>query len=117
MDPDPQRFWENVLDIVDLAIPILGLTKRSLDGRLKETFLFTMITLAGRRGRLPSSFAMMDKVEVSDKILPSGGFADVRTGVHEGLPVAVRALRVSPGSDMNKIRNVRSPPAIERDTK
>ena len=163
MGLDPQRFWETVLDTIDVAIrilghamsstegrefiyalgprdaglclelldrvsrcflsfhssqtPLQGLTKRPLDGGLKKTFLLTMITLAGRHGRLPSSFAISDNVEVLDKILASGGFADVRPGVYGNRPVAVRTLRVSPGSDMNKIRNVRGPLATEAGTK
>jgi len=74
-----------------------------------------MTTLAGLHGRLPSSFAIVDKFEVSDKFLASGGFADVRTGVYENRPVAVKTLRVSLGSVMNKVRNVRSPRVIGRD--
>jgi len=75
-----------------------------------------MITLAGLHGRLPSSFAVVDKVKVLGKILASGGFADVRTGVYGGCPVAVMTLRVSPGSDTDRIRNVRGPHVIERGT-
>ena len=163
MDLDPQKFWETVLDTIDVAIRILGhalssaegreffcalgprdaglclelldrvsryfpsshnsqttlqgLTKRPLDGGLKKIFLLTIITLAGRHGRLPSSFAITDKVEVSDKILASGGFADVRPGACGNRPVAVRTLRISPGGDMNKIRNVRGLLPLEGDTK
>ena len=94
-----------------------GLAKRPLDGGPKKTFLLTIITLAGQHGRLPSSFAMTDKVEVSDKFLASGGFADVKPGVYKNRPVAVRTLRVSSGSDMNKIRNVRGLLPLEADAK
>ena len=105
MDLDPRRFWETVLDTIDVAVRILGhgmpsvegrefmcalgprdaglcrelldrvsrfflsfrssqtdlqgLTKRVLDRWLKNTFLLTMITLAGRHGRLPSSFTIV----------------------------------------------------------
>ena len=162
MDLDPRRFWETVLDTIDVAVRILGhgmpsvegreficalgprdaglcrelldrvsrfflsfrssqtdlqgLTKRVLDRWLKNTFLLTMITLAGRHGRLPSSFTIVDKVEVSDKFPTSGGFADVGIGVYENRLVAVKTLRVSLGSGTNKVRNVRSPRVIGRGT-
>lgn len=87
-----------------------------LGGGLEKTFLLKLITLAGRYGRLPASFAVVDKAEVSEKIFASGGFADVRTGVYGGRPVAVRTLRVLLWSDMNKVRNVRNPRVIGRDT-
>jgi len=87
-----------------------------LDGGLEKTFLLTIIILAGLCGRLPSSFAVVDKAEVSEKILASGGFADVRTGVYGDRSVAVRTLRVSLWSDINKARNVRIPRVIGRDT-
>ena len=94
-----------------------GLTKRPLDGGLKKAFLLTTIALAGRHGRFPSSFVVADQVEISNKILASGGFADVKPGVYENRPVAVRALRILPGSDIKKIRTVRSPLPLEVDTR
>ena len=35
-----------------------------------------------------------DKIEVSDNILASGGFSDVRTGTYLGALVAVKTMRV-----------------------
>jgi hypothetical protein len=93
-----------------------GLSNRPLDGGLKKTFLLTLITLAGRHGRFPSSLAITDKIEVSDTILASGGFADVKPGVYGDRRVAVKVLRVSPTSEMEKIRNVRSSLSLEANT-
>ena len=33
MDPGPQRFWETVLDTIDVAVRILGLVLSSKEGR------------------------------------------------------------------------------------
>ena len=49
-----------------------------------------------------------EKIEVSDKILASGGFADVRCGTYLGHPVAVKAVRVTAQDDFSKIRKVRT---------
>jgi serine/threonine protein kinase len=63
--------------------------------------------LAGMHGRLPISMMVTDKVEISDRIRMSGGFADIRAGVYKTRPVAVKNLRVLPADDFNKIRKVR----------
>ena len=55
---------------------------------------------------MPSSFTITGDVEVSNRILASGGFADVKPGVYRGRQVAVKVLRVSPSNDMEKIRKV-----------
>jgi hypothetical protein len=47
-----------------------------------------------------------EKIEVSDKILASGGFADVRSGTHMGHLVAMKTMRVAPTDDFLKIRKV-----------
>ena len=47
-----------------------------------------------------------DKIEVSDNILASGGFADVRTGTHLGVVVAVKTMRVDEQDYFMKIRKV-----------
>ena len=47
-----------------------------------------------------------DKIEVSDTILESGGFADIRRGTYMGSLVAVKTMRVSPQDDFLKIRKV-----------
>lgn len=83
-----------------------ALAGRPLDGKLKKTFLLTIITLAGRYGRFPGSLAITDQIEVSDKIIASGGFADVKYGVRRNHPVAVKVLRTPSGSDMEEVRKV-----------
>jgi hypothetical protein len=47
-----------------------------------------------------------EKIEVSDKILASGGFGDVRHGKHMGHLVAVKSLKVAMTDDWLKIRKV-----------
>ena len=47
-----------------------------------------------------------DKIEISDKILVSGGFADVRTGTYMGTLVAVKTMRVHEQDGFTKIRKV-----------
>ena len=49
---------------------------------------------------------MNEKVEVSDKILGSGGFADVRCGVFAAHPVAVKTMRIAAQDNLDKIRKV-----------
>ena len=44
------------------------------------------------------------KIEVSDEILASGGFADIRRGTYMGHLVAVKTMRVAPIDDFLKIR-------------
>ena len=47
-----------------------------------------------------------EKIETSDKILASGGFADVRSGMYMGHLVAVKTLRVAKQDDLTAIRKV-----------
>ena len=47
-----------------------------------------------------------DEIKVSDKIFPSGGYADVRIGTYEGRFVAVKTMRVAKQDDLLKIRKV-----------
>ena len=47
-----------------------------------------------------------DKIEVSDNVFASGGFADVRTGTHLGALVAVKTMRVNEQDGFTKIRKV-----------
>ena len=62
--------------------------------------------LAGRHGRLPGSLVIADQVEVSEKIIASGGFADVKCGVCRNHLVAVKVLRTPSGGDMEKVHKV-----------
>ena len=58
---------------------------------------------------------LTERIEVSDKIIASGGFADVRTGEFMGGLVAVKTIRVAEKDDILKIRKVSAmaPPSPE----
>ena len=47
-----------------------------------------------------------EDLKVSDKVLASGGFADVRTGTYMGNLVAVKIVRVAEQDSLPKIRKV-----------
>ena len=47
-----------------------------------------------------------EDLKVSDKVLASGGFADVRTGTYMGYLVAVKTMRVAEQDSFSKIRKV-----------
>ena len=47
-----------------------------------------------------------EHIEVSEKILASGGFSDTRSGRYKGGIVAVKTLRVSAEDNFMKIRKV-----------
>jgi hypothetical protein len=47
-----------------------------------------------------------DEIEIEDKVLANGGFADVRIGRHKGQCVAVKTLRTAAIDDLRKIRKV-----------
>jgi len=50
---------------------------------------------------------VIGKIEVGDRILASGGFADVRIGKYMGRLVAVKTMRLAENDDPLKIRKVR----------
>ena len=62
--------------------------------------------LAGIHVRLPESIVITDKIEVSDNIAASGGFADVRTGKYLGALVAVKTTRIAEQDDFMRLRKV-----------
>jgi len=72
----------------------------------KQAFFVTLRRLAGTYGRLPDSMVITEKIEVEDKILANGGFADVRIGKYTGHLVAVKKLRVAETDNFVKIRKV-----------
>jgi len=47
-----------------------------------------------------------EEVRVSDEILPSGGYSEVRTGTYEGCPVTVKTIRAGKQDDFREIRKV-----------
>ena len=83
-----------------------GIAEHNLDRNQKHVFFVTLRRLAGTHGRLPDSMTITEKIEVSDKILASGGFADVRCGTYMGRLVAVKTTRVQEQDDLFKIRKV-----------
>ena len=65
-----------------------------------------MRRLVGIHGRLPESMIITEEIAVSDNVLGTGGFADVRTGTYEGRLVAVKTMRIGEQDSFLKIRKV-----------
>ncbi|KAF9644349.1 kinase-like protein [Thelephora ganbajun] len=130
MDSDPPRFWEILLDNVDVSVRTLGRVLSSKEGRefvytlgprdaglcielldrgLRKSpfnrgaFLLALITLASRHKRFPCSFMITDRVDVSDRTIASGGFADVKSATYGDSTVVVRSLRVTSKEETEKI--------------
>jgi hypothetical protein len=83
-----------------------GLAEHVLQTAERQAFFITLRRLAAIYGRLPESVVITEKVKVSDDILASGGFADVRTGTYKGHLVAVKTMRVAKQDDIVKLRKV-----------
>ena len=47
-----------------------------------------------------------EKIDTSDDIIASGGFADIKRGTYTGQLVAVKTMRVAMQDDFLKIRKV-----------
>ena len=65
--------------------------------------------LAPRYGRLLDHVMVkekIEKIEVLDEILASGGFSDVRRGMYHDHPIAVKTVRVAPRANLQRIRKV-----------
>jgi len=62
--------------------------------------------LAERHGLLPDRIKIKENIEVSNQVLGSGGFGDVRLGTYEGGPVAVKIMKVSAPDKFARIRKV-----------
>ena len=89
-----------------LRRPRQGIAGHNLRAVEKNNFFVTLMRLAGRHGRLPDSMIITEKIEVSNQVLASGGFADVRTGTYEGHLVAVKTIRVFEQVDFRRTRRV-----------
>ena len=85
---------------------IQGIAEHNLKTAEKQVFFIAPRTLAEIHGRLPESTMITENIEVSDKILANGGFADVRTGTYMGHLVAVKTMKVSEQDDFQKLRKV-----------
>ncbi|KAF9789243.1 kinase-like domain-containing protein [Thelephora terrestris] len=90
---------EFCIDVLDR-----GIAGRDLNTTEKHAFFVTLRRLAGLHGRLPDSMILSDEIEIEDKVLANGGFADVRIGKHKGQYVAVKTLRIAATDDLRKIR-------------
>ena len=82
-----------------------GLAQHDLRAKEKQAFFVVLRRLAAIHGRLPDSM-IAEETKVSNEILASGGFADVRTGMYKGRLVAVKTMRVAKQDDSRKIRKV-----------
>ena len=89
-----------------LRLFLQGIAEHNLKTAEKRAFFITLRTLAEIHGRLPESTMITEEIEVSDKILASGGFANIRTGSYMGHLVVIKALRVMEQDDLPKIRKV-----------
>ena len=85
-----------------------GIAEHGLKPAEKQAFFVTLRRLAGCYGRLPDAMIVTEKIETSDMILASGGFADLRQGTYMGHLVAVKTMRVAVQDDLLKIRKVRA---------
>jgi len=83
-----------------------GLAEHNLKTTEKQVFFVALRRLAAIHGRLPESMMIAEDLKVSDKVLASGGFADVRTGTYMGHLVAVKTMRVAEQDGFLKIRKV-----------
>lgn len=83
-----------------------GLTEHKLKATERQAFFVALRRLAVTRGRLPESMKITERIDVSDEIFASGGFADVRTGMYKGHRVAVKTMRVRKLDDFRKITKV-----------
>ena len=72
----------------------------------ERALLITLRTLSERHGLLPYRVRMKGGIEVSDEILGSGGFGDVKSGTYQGRPVAVKIMRISAKDNFPRIRKV-----------
>jgi len=50
--------------------------------------------------------AITEEIKVSEEIVGSGGFADIRTGTYKGHLVAVKTIRIGKWDNVPKIRKV-----------
>ena len=82
-----------------------GIMEGNLKSAEKNTFRVTLRRLAELYQLLPDYMVITSGLEVSDKIIASGGFGDVRSGMYMGSAVAVKTAKVA-AKDFQKIRKV-----------
>ena len=81
----------------------------------KQAFFVALRRLAERHGLLPSRMRIAGRIEISDELLASSGFADLRSGTYKGCLVAIKTLRVTARDDFVRIRKVRVNGLASRD--
>jgi len=64
--------------------------------------------LAGKTGQLPDSYLVTrgTNYRVEERIFACGGFADVRRGILNKKPVAVKTIRMAEDTSMSRIQKV-----------
>jgi len=85
---------------------VQGITAQNLKPAEKQASFVALRELAGRHRLLPEHMKIAEKVSISDDTPIFGVFADVRYGMYEGRPVAVKAMRVTARDDFVEIRKV-----------
>ena len=72
----------------------------------RSHFSVMLRRLAERHELLPDRMVIKEELEVSDEILASGGFGDVRSGTYMGGRVAVKTARIAARDNLQQIRKV-----------
>jgi len=97
----------------DLRLPrsqpqavLQAIAEHDLKAAEKQAFFVTLGGLAERHGLLPSRMRITGKIQVSDKLHASNGFADLRSGTYGERLVAIKTLRITARDDYVKIRKV-----------
>jgi len=83
-----------------------GIVEHDLKPVEKQAPFVTLRRFAERHGLLPSRTRIARKIEVSDELLASSGFADLRSGMYGERLVAIKTLRVAARDEYVKIRKV-----------
>ena len=92
--------------LLHLRWVLQGIAEHNLKTAEKQAFFVVLRRLAGIHERLPDSMMITKNIMISDKILASSGFADVRTGMYMGHLVAVKTMRVAEWDDYLRLRKV-----------
>ncbi|KAF9781244.1 hypothetical protein BJ322DRAFT_1111962 [Thelephora terrestris] len=87
------------IEIIDRVFRVLR-----LDNELREITFRVLVHLCSRIGRLPDSYLVSDKFDLSGIPYASGGFSDVWKGSFRGKSVAVKSLKISDFGDIIRIR-------------